>query len=96
MEYYLKLHLKGGRINKRQSIIGNLLNLKPILHVQNGKMEIIEKIRVRKKLLNRVVDIVQQRIKKFLNQIIGICHADDLETALEIKDMLVKKLEITK
>lgn len=84
--------LKGGRINKSQAIIGNLLNIKPILHVRDGKMEVIEKIRGRKKSLNRVVDIVQQRIKEFPNQIIGISHADDLETALEIKDMIIKKI----
>lgn len=84
--------LKGGRINKSQAIIGNLLNIKPILHVEDGKMEVIEKIRGRKKSLNRVVDIVQERIKEFPNQIIGISHADDLETALEIKDMIIKRI----
>lgn len=84
--------LKGGRINKSGAIIGNALNIKPILDVQEGKMVVIKKIRGRKRALNTVVDIVQQRIKDFPNQIIGITHADDIKAALAIKDMIAKKI----
>ncbi|MCF6463221.1 DegV family protein [Clostridium sp. Cult1] len=84
--------LKGGRISKSEAIIGNALNIKPILDVQDGKMVVIKKIRGRKRALNTVVDLVQQRIKEFPNQIIGITHADDLKTALEIKDMIIERI----
>lgn len=84
--------LKGGRISKSGAIIGNALNIKPILDVQDGKMVVIKKIRGRKRALNTVVDLVQQRIKEFPNQIIGITHADDLKTALEIKDMIIERI----
>ena len=55
-------------------------------------MVVIKKIRGRKRALNTVVDLVQQRIKEFPNQIIGITHADDLKTALEIKDMIIERI----
>jgi len=84
--------LKGGRISKKSAIIGSALNIKPILDVKNGEMKVIKKIRGRKKALEAVVNIVEERIKSFPNQIIGIAHADDFETALEIKDMLIEKL----
>ncbi|CCQ97565.1 DegV family protein [[Clostridium] ultunense Esp] len=84
--------LKGGRISKSGAIIGKALNIKPILDVQEGKMVVIKKIRGRKRALNELVNLVQQRIKEFPNQIIGITHADDLKTALEIKDMITKKI----
>ncbi|MCF6465528.1 DegV family protein [Clostridium sp. Cult2] len=84
--------LKGGRISKSGAIIGKALNIKPILDVQEGKMIVIKKIRGRKRALNTLVDIVYQRAKEFPNQIIGITHADDLKTALEIKDMIIEKI----
>lgn len=84
--------LKGGRISKGGAIIGSALNIKPILDVENGEIKVIKKIRGRKRALNTVVDIVQQRIKEFPNQIIGIAHASDLKTALALKDMIIKKI----
>ena len=83
--------LKSGRINKSGAIIGSVLNIKPILDVQEGKMVVIKKVRGRKNALNTVVDIVEQRIKEFPNQTIGITHADDIKAALEVKDMIIKK-----
>ncbi len=84
--------LKGGRISKSEELIGNALKIKPILDVQEGKMVVIKKIRGRKRALKTVVDIVQQRIKEFPDQIIGITHADDIKAALEVKDMIAEKI----
>src|SRR5699024_1197968 len=84
--------LKGGRISKSSEIIGKTLNIKPILDVQDGEMIVIKKVRGEKRMLNTVLDIVQERIKEFPNQIIGIAHADDLKTALKVKDMIAKEI----
>lgn len=84
--------LKGGRISRKSAIIGSALNIKPILDVKDGEMNVIKKIRGRKKALETVVSIVEERIRNFPNQIIGIAHADDFESALEIRDMLIEKL----
>ena len=73
--------IKGGRISKSQGIIGSMLDIKPILHVNDGIMEVIQKVRGKKKALKTVMDIVEKRIKRFPNQIIGISHADDIDTA---------------
>lgn len=84
--------LKGGRISKGSEIIGKTLNIKPILDVQDGEMKVIKKVRGKKRMLNTLLDIVQDRIKEFPNQIIGIAHADDLKTALKIKEMIIEKI----
>ena len=84
--------LKGGRIKKTSAIIGSALNIKPILDVKNGEMRVIKKIRGRKKAIQAIVDILEERIKNFPNQIIGIAHADDFQSALEVKDMIIEKL----
>lgn len=84
--------IKGGRISKTKGLLGNMLDVKPILDVNNGEMEVIQKVRGRKKALNTVVDILEKRILKFPDQIIGISHADDLETAQELMEIIKKRL----
>lgn len=84
--------IKGGRIGRTQGKIGSMLDIKPILHVNNGYMEVIRKVRGRKKALSTVVDILEQRIEKFPEQIIGVSHADDLETAKELMELMGKRL----
>ena len=45
---------KGGRINKASLIFGNMLDLVPVLTIQNGLMEAIGKVRGRKKLAKKL------------------------------------------
>lgn len=83
---------KGGRLSKGSAVIGDLLDIKPILHLNDGRIEVIKKVRKKKKALKAILEIVEERIKEFPNQLIGITHADDLETALMIKEMIVDRL----
>lgn len=84
--------IKGGRISKGEAIIGNILNIKPILHVNDGVMEVIQKVRGRKKALNTIMNIIEDRISNFPDQIIGISHADDIETAMELQSMIKDRI----
>lgn len=84
--------IKGGRIGKAQGTIGNILDIKPILHVNDGAMEVIRKVRGRKNALNAVVDILEERARNFKDQIIGVSHADDQETAEELVELIKKRL----
>lgn len=80
--------VKGGRLSKTKGVVGNIMNIWPILSVKNGTMEVMEKVRGRKKALNRIVDIIEIRINNFFAQPIGISHADDLQTAEELMDLI--------
>ncbi|MEL7566453.1 MAG: DegV family protein [Dehalobacterium sp.] len=86
--------IKGGRISRSAGMLGSILNIKPILHVNNGLMEVIGKVRSRKNALNAVVNILGERIRDFPDQIIGISHADDLECAKELGKIIDNKLGI--
>jgi DegV family protein with EDD domain len=61
---YLK---KGGRIGGAQALLGSILQIKPILIIRDGKIDVLEKIRTSKKARQRLMDIageVQQRYPK--------------------------------
>ncbi|MDO4534501.1 MAG: DegV family protein [Clostridium perfringens] len=83
---------KGGRISKFKGTIGGILDIKPILKVNDGCMEVIKMVRGKKRTLKTVVDLVCQEVEKFQGQIIGISHADDIETANEIMKMIDEKI----
>lgn len=76
---------KGGRLSKASAFLGGLLNIKPLLHVEDGKLIPIEKIRGKKKLVKRILDVMEERGVDLENQLIGISHGDDEQAALELK-----------
>ncbi|HEY4552998.1 MAG TPA: DegV family protein [Bacillaceae bacterium] len=82
---------RGGRLSKASAFLGGLLNIKPLLHVEDGKLVPIEKIRGKKKLMKRIIELMEERGKDIGNQIIGISHGDDEETALEMKKMIEER-----
>jgi len=85
----LEYLLKGGRISKTSAVAGSLLDIKPIIQVNDlGALEPIEKVRGRQKSLKRLVEIVGERGKDLTNQVIGIVHGDDAETMEAVKEML--------
>ncbi|MBS4193635.1 DegV family protein [Lederbergia citri] len=82
---------RGGRLSKASAFLGGLLNIKPLLHVEEGKLVPIEKIRGKKKLIKRILDVIEDRGVDLSNQTIGISHGDDEETALEVKKMIEER-----
>ena len=52
---------RGGRISKASAFVGGLLNIKPLLHVDDGKLVPLEKIRGKKKLLRRMIELMKER-----------------------------------
>ncbi len=88
----LKWLIKGGRISKFKGTIGGILDIKPILKVNDGYMEVVKMVRGRKRTLKTVVDLVCEEVKNFESQVIGISHADDIETANEIMKMIDDKI----
>jgi DegV family protein with EDD domain len=55
---YLK---KGGRISGAQAAIGTLLSVKPIIRVEDGVVDTIDKVRTRAKARERMVELITER-----------------------------------
>ncbi|MBQ6907293.1 MAG: DegV family protein, partial [Clostridia bacterium] len=56
----LKFLEKGGRIKKTTAIVGELLEIKPVLSIRDGLIEPIEKIRGRKKMIKKLIDLIAE------------------------------------
>lgn len=84
---------RGGRVSKASAFIGGLLNIKPLLHVEEGKLVPIEKIRGRKKVIKRMIDVMEERGDRLAEQTIAISHGDDEAIALELKQLIEERFQ---
>ncbi len=84
---------KGGRVSKASAFVGGVLNIKPILHVEEGKLVPIEKIRGHKKALNRMVDLMAERGGDFSNKIVGISYSKDKAILQDVMNIIEEKLQ---
>jgi DegV family protein with EDD domain len=85
----LEYLLKGGRLSRTSAIAGGLLDIKPIIHVNDiGALESIEKVRGRQKSLKRLIEIVGERGADLANQVVGVVHGDDATTMMAVEEQL--------
>ncbi|MGM9950010.1 MAG: DegV family protein [Lysinibacillus sp.] len=83
---------KGGRVSKTSAFVGGLLNIKPILNVEDGKLIPLEKIRGHKKALNRMIDIMAERGGDFSNKVVGISHSNDEQLLADVTKIIQERL----
>ncbi len=80
---------RGGRVGGASAIIGSLLSIKPVLHVDiEGRLIPMAKVRGRKKALQSLVDKVAETHDPNLPKDVFISHGDDLEAALSVKEKI--------
>lgn len=82
---------RGGRLNTAQLFVGNLLQIKPILHFEDKKIVPFEKVRTKKKALKRIFDIMDENVQPNDKVKISVIHAKREDEAVEIADELREK-----
>lgn len=75
----LKYLKKGGRLSTTEAFVGNVLKIKPVITINDGKLESIDKIRGRKRVINYFVDHVKKNGYDLSNKTVGLFHAVDDE-----------------
>lgn len=53
---------KGGRISLAKATIGNMLNIKPILSVEEGLVKPVEQVRGKKQVLSKILNLIKENI----------------------------------
>lgn len=93
MDDLFHLH-RGGRLSKTAAIVGTMINLKPVLHVDDeGHLVMLSKVRGRKKSLIGLVDCMEKQLGdwKDKNDIIFISHGDCEEDAQYVAKLVREK-----
>ncbi|HLO18852.1 MAG TPA: DegV family protein [Anaerolineales bacterium] len=72
---------RGGRIGGAQRFIGTMLNMKPILAIQDGRVEGIERIRTKAKAHDRVLELTLEKVNHRSPVRLATLHANAAEDA---------------
>lgn len=90
------MHLKrGGRVSAATAIVGSMLSIKPVMHVDNeGHLIAVGKARGRKASIKALVEQTKKLAIKPEEQTMFICHGDCLEDAEYFADLLRKELHV--
>lgn len=88
---------RGGRVSKTSAWAGTMLNIKPVMHVDNeGRLIPVEKARGRKKSLNALVDHMRATaLQPVSEQTVFINHGDCLEDAQYLAGMIRDEFGVT-
>lgn len=84
---------RGGRVSGTQALVGNVLRVKPILTVRDGRIEPVEKARTVTRALDRIVDRVAEEVGDAPVDVI-VTHALAPERAEELWGRLRDRLEV--
>ena len=89
---------RGGRVSKASAVLGTMINIKPLLHVDNeGHLINIGKVRGRKKSLLSLVDMMEERIGSYKDTYVEnkewvyISHSDCEEDAKFVAEEIKKR-----
>lgn len=79
---------KGGRIGKASAVVGSLLNIKPILSINNdGEVYAVEKVRGKNKATARIFNILKEKMPEGLEKA-AVMYTDNREEAEKWADRL--------
>ena len=84
----LKYLAMSGRVSQVAAGMAGMLNIKPILSIQNGKLELLEKVRTRKKAWARMIELVKLDLGNSTIEKISVMHVNALEAAESFKGIL--------
>ncbi len=85
---------RGGRIGKAQAMIGAMLNIKPLLILEEGEIVALEKVRTRAKAIEKLVEFITEftRIERMV-----ILHSDtpqDVAMLMEQINLVLPNLDV--
>ena len=89
---------RGGRVSRTSAWAGTLLNIKPVMHVDNeGHLIPLEKKRGRKKSIQGLVEHMEATANApVADQVVGISHGDCIEDVEYLQSLITKKFGVTK
>lgn len=85
----LKYLKRSGRVNAAKAIVGTILKINPLIWGSDkGELEVFANERGRKKAMNKMVELFKERVTDPENQHVAITHADCLEDAEHLAEMV--------
>ncbi len=86
---------RGGRVSKTSAIVGNLVDIKPLMYVtENGKLVAFQKVMGRKRSIFSIADKVCKTIENPEEQEIFISHGDSYDEAVLLSKLIKDRINV--
>jgi DegV family protein with EDD domain len=86
---------KGGRIGGARALLGELLQVKPILQIKDGQVAPFDQERTKKRALSKLVEIVTEQVRASGEPHLCVMHVEAQEDAKALADTLASNLNIS-
>jgi len=83
---------RGGRIGTAKRFMGTILNVKPVLAIENGLIVPLDSVRTQKKALERIIELVDEKTRGQKNIRLASLNANDPETAQVVLDKACERI----
>ena len=84
---------RGGRIGGAKRFFGTLLQVKPVLAIEEGVVVSVDQVRTQKKALERIVEIVQSKAENHKSVRLATLHANNQSTAEKILEEASSRIQ---
>ena len=88
------LHM-GGRIGGASAMLGSALKIKPLLHICDGEVSPLERVRSKCRAIDRMLEIMAQRLEEDSDGVLraAVVHADRADEALELQEKVLARFQ---
>jgi len=88
------LHM-GGRIGGASAMLGSALKIKPLLHICDGEVSPLERVRSKCRATDRMLEIMAQRLEEDSDGVLraAVVHADRADEALELQEKVLARFQ---
>lgn len=90
----LKYLEKGGRLSKGQAVVGSLLNIKPVLEIRDGKLNVIDKVRGKNKTIKWFDEFIEKGNYDLSDKTVLLFYAQHYDQLKELRKTLEEKYKI--
>ena len=84
---------RGGRMSATSALMGNLLQIKPILHFEAHKLDVVAKVRTLKKAKDMLYSLLEHDVNENRVLEISVVHAHHLEEAKKWREQIHEKFK---
>jgi DegV family protein with EDD domain len=86
----LKYLHKGGRIGGASHLLGSALSIKPLLYLNEGRIEALERVRTKRKAVARMLDVMEERVENGSVHA-AVIHANAPEEGARLQEQVSKR-----